>query len=165
VTLVGVGVRFGVAVDGIQRPLGILVLYILILVLLHIHLPLALLLAGRRAVLVRLLLLFLAELLYEFFHLLALGVVAHRVLQQAFPVAVVGVGRLTGALVTTRATAPPAIAALGALANGLSLPSAFFFFFLLATTLSSGIYIRLSCFWSRRRMPGTTLYGPGALVH
>jgi hypothetical protein len=72
VTLVGVGVGVGVAVDNPHCPHGILELYLFLLVLLGIHLLFALQLVGRRAVLVRLLLLLLAELFRKLLDLLAL---------------------------------------------------------------------------------------------
>jgi hypothetical protein len=67
-TLIGAGFGVGVAVDGLQRPLGILELHLLILVLLKIHLFFALPLTGRCAILARLLLL-LMELFCELLHL------------------------------------------------------------------------------------------------
>jgi hypothetical protein len=72
VTLVGAGVGVGVAVDSPQCPHGILELYLFLLVLLRIHLLFALLLVGRRAVLVRLLLLLLTELFRKLLDLPAL---------------------------------------------------------------------------------------------
>jgi hypothetical protein len=81
--LVDARVGVGVAVDGLQCPLGILELHLLILALLWIHLLFALILVGMCAILMRLLLL-LTELFRELLNFPALsGVVAHGVMHRA----------------------------------------------------------------------------------
>jgi hypothetical protein len=62
--LVIAGLRVGVAIDGVQCPLGILELHLCVFLLLGVHLLLALPLAGRRAILALLLHLF-TELFHE----------------------------------------------------------------------------------------------------
>jgi hypothetical protein len=94
-----------VAVDVLHLPLGFLECHLLSLVLLGSHLLFSLPLARRRAFLVRLLLL-LAELFHELLDLLALTrTVAHGVLYRASGTAVIAVGCLIGALVTSWASA------------------------------------------------------------
>jgi hypothetical protein len=69
--LVVTGLRVGVAIDGLQCPLGILKLHLCVFLLLGVHLLLALPLAGRRAILALLLHLF-TELFCELLDLPAL---------------------------------------------------------------------------------------------
>jgi hypothetical protein len=69
--LVVTGLRVGVAIDGLQCPLGILRLHLYIFLLLGVHLLLTLPLAGRRAILA-LLLHLLTELFCELLDLPAL---------------------------------------------------------------------------------------------
>jgi hypothetical protein len=107
VALVGAGVRVRVAVDSLERPLGIMELHILLLVALRGDLLLALSLLERRAITVRLLLLLLAELLHELLDLLTvLHAVAPRVVYQAPRTIVVIAEGLPRPLVTTWAMAP-----------------------------------------------------------
>jgi hypothetical protein len=54
--LVVTGLRVGVAIDGLQCPLGILKLHLCVFLLLGVHLLLVLPLAGRRAIVALLLL-------------------------------------------------------------------------------------------------------------
>jgi hypothetical protein len=106
-TLVDAGLRVGVAIDGLQCPLGILKLHLCVFLLLGVHLLLALPLAGRCTILALLLHVF-TELFRELLDLPALrrgmtcGVV-HRALRAV----VVAIGRLTGVFVASwLATAP-----------------------------------------------------------
>jgi hypothetical protein len=126
--LVVTGLRVGVAIDGLQCPLGILKLHFCIFLLLGEHLLLALPLSGRRAILVLLLHLF-TELFRELLDLSALHRgMARGVVHRALCAAVVAIGQLTGVFVTSQtATAPPAAAAaaVGVPASG-RLPPAFF---------------------------------------
>jgi hypothetical protein len=69
--LVVTGLRVGVAIDGLQCPLGILKLHLCVFLLLGVHLLLALPLAGRCTILALLLHLF-AELFSELLDLPAL---------------------------------------------------------------------------------------------
>jgi hypothetical protein len=69
--LVLIGLRVGVAIDGLQCPPGILELHLYVFLLLRVHFLFALPLVGRRAVL-ELLLHLLMELFHELLDLLAL---------------------------------------------------------------------------------------------
>jgi hypothetical protein len=135
--LIVTALRVGVAIDGLQCPLGILKLHLCIFLLLGVHLLLALPLAGRRAILALLLHLF-AELVQELLDLPALRRgTARGAVHRALCAAVVAIGRLAGAFVASRpATAPPAaaVAAVGAPASGW-LPPAFFLLLLLPLPL------------------------------
>jgi hypothetical protein len=62
--LIVAGLRVGVAIDGLQCPLGIIKLHLYVFLLLWVHLLLALPLAGRRAILALLLHIF-VELFHE----------------------------------------------------------------------------------------------------
>jgi hypothetical protein len=136
VTRLGVGV----AIDDLDRPLGVLELYLLIIALVG-NLLLVFPLAGRHAVTTRLLLLLLMELCHELLDLPALlGAVVPRVVHRA---------------------PRPALIAVGGLAL-LLLP-----IHVLATALSSGIYFRLTglpYLRSRLGVPCTPFCSPDALV-
>jgi hypothetical protein len=124
--------RVRVAVDDLDRPLGILELHLLLITLVG-HLLIAFSLAGRHAVVAQLLLLLLAELLHELLDLSALlGTVAPGVVHQTSQMTLVTIGGLSQLLVTAWATAPhQPLQAVGAPASDLLLlPPTFFFFFL-----------------------------------
>jgi hypothetical protein len=124
--LVGAGVGVGVVVDGLECSFGILECHLLILVILLDNLMVSLPLLRRCAIVARLQLLLLVELLRKLLDLPALlGAVALRVVRRA-------IRGLSWPLVTTWARTPLAVvaAAVGAPTSGLSLLSAFFFFFL-----------------------------------
>jgi hypothetical protein len=127
VALIVTGLRVGVAIDGILK------LHFCVFLLLGVHLLLALPLVGRPAILALLLHLF-TELFRELLDLPALRCgMAYGVVHRELRDAVITIGRLTGAFVTSRpATPPPAAttAAVGALASGW-LPPAFFLLLLL----------------------------------
>jgi hypothetical protein len=107
VALVVVGLKVRVAIDGLQCPLRILKLHLCIFLLLGVQLLLALPLARRRAIMALLLHLF-AELFCELLYLPALRRgVAHGVVHRTLRVAVVAIGWLTGAFVTSRPTTAP----------------------------------------------------------
>jgi hypothetical protein len=100
-TLVVIGLRVRVAVDGLHLPLVILEHHLLILLLLGIHLLFVLQQVGKRAFLVRLLLFF-AELFCELLVLSALTrTVVPGVVYRASCAAIVAAGCLSGALVTS----------------------------------------------------------------
>jgi hypothetical protein len=123
----------GVAIDGLQCPLGILKLHLCVFLLLGVHLLLALPLAGRRAILALLLHLF-AELFHELLDLSALRRgMARGVMHRALRAAVVTIGRLTGVFVASRPTTAPPVAAGAAMGAPASdwFPPAFFFLLLL----------------------------------
>jgi hypothetical protein len=102
--LIGAGVGVRVAEDGLQHPLGVLELHLL--VLLRIHLLFAIPLAGRCALLARLLLL-LTELFHELLDFPSLSdTVTHGVMHQAPHAAVIATRHLTGALVISRFMVP-----------------------------------------------------------
>jgi uncharacterized membrane protein len=106
VVLVVVELRVRVVVDGLHLPLGVLECHFYIPLLFWIHLLLALLLAGRRAFFAQLLL-FLAKLLRELLDLPTLThAMAHRVMHRASGTTVINAECLTGALVTSWASAP-----------------------------------------------------------
>jgi hypothetical protein len=106
-TLVVAGLRVGVAIDGLQFPLGILKLHLCVFLLLRVHLLLALPLEGRRAIVALLLHLF-VELFHELLDLPALRRGTERgVVHRALPAVVIAIGRLTGVFVTSRATTAP----------------------------------------------------------
>jgi uncharacterized protein (DUF58 family) len=89
----------GVAIDGLHLPLGVLERHLLILLLLGVDLLFALPLAGRRAFLAWLLLLFM-ELLHEILDFPSLTrAVGCRVMHRASGAAIIATERLTGALV------------------------------------------------------------------
>jgi hypothetical protein len=119
--LVVAGLRVGVAIDGLQCPLGILKLHLCVFLLLGVHLLLALPLAGRRAILALLLHLF-TELFRELLDLPALQrSMARGVVHRALRAAVVAIGRLTGRLSPLSPPRPPpaaTAAAVGAPASG-----------------------------------------------
>jgi hypothetical protein len=98
--------RVGVAVDDLDRPLGILELYLLVIALIG-NLVLAFLLVGRRVITARLLLLLLAELLCELLDLPALlSVVAPGVVHHAPWPTLVAAGGLARSLLATWVVAP-----------------------------------------------------------
>jgi hypothetical protein len=104
--LIVAGFRVRVAVDDLDRPLGILELHLLLITLVG-HLLIAFSLAGRHAVVAQLLLLLLAELLHELLDLSALlGTVAPGVVHRTLQMTLVTVGGLSQLLVTAWATAP-----------------------------------------------------------
>jgi hypothetical protein len=101
VTLIVIGLRVGVAIDGILK------LHFCVFLLLGVHLLLALPLVGRPANLALLLHLF-AELFRELLDLPALRCgMAYGVVHRALHDAVITIGRLTGAFVTSRPATPP----------------------------------------------------------
>jgi hypothetical protein len=105
--LVVTGLRVGVAIDGLQCPLGFLTLHLCIFLLLGVHLLLALPLVGRRTTLVLLLHLF-VELFHELLDLKALRrSMACGVVHRAQRAAVVAIGWLTGAFVTSQTAMAP----------------------------------------------------------
>jgi hypothetical protein len=105
--LIVTGFRVGVAVEDLDHPLGVLELHLLLLVALVGNLLLAFPLAGRHAVVARLLLLLLAELLHELLDLPALlDVVVPRVVHRVPWTALIAVGGLSWSLVATWAAAP-----------------------------------------------------------
>jgi hypothetical protein len=98
VTLIVIGLRVGVAIDGILK------LHFCVFLLLGVHLLLALPLVGRRAIMALLLHLF-AELFHELLDLLALQCgMARGVVHRALRATVIAIGRLTGAFVASRPT-------------------------------------------------------------
>jgi hypothetical protein len=98
--LARVGVR--VAIDTIERPLGVLELHLLLLVALGGNLLLAFPLLGRCAIAVWLLLLLLTELLYELLDVPALlCAVVPRVVYQALRTTLVAAGGLPRSPVPT----------------------------------------------------------------
>jgi hypothetical protein len=105
--LVVIGLRVGVAIDGLQCPLGILKLHLCVFLLLGVHLLLALPLMGRRAILALLLHLF-TELFRELLDLPALHYgMARGVVHRELRATIVAIGQLTGVFVASRtATAP-----------------------------------------------------------
>jgi hypothetical protein len=106
--LVVTGLRVGVAIDGLQCPLGILKLHLCVFLLLGVHLLLVLPLAGRRAIVALLLLHLFAKLFCELLDLPVLrrGMV-HGVVYWALRATIVAIGRLTEAFVASwPATAP-----------------------------------------------------------
>jgi hypothetical protein len=106
VALIVDGFRVGVAVNGLHLPLGVLEHHLLILILLGVHLLFALTLSGRCELLARLLL-YLTKLFHELLDFPTLThVVTRRVMFQAPGIAIITVGQLMGALVTSRASAP-----------------------------------------------------------
>jgi hypothetical protein len=132
VVLVVIGLRVGVAIDGLQCPLGILKLHLCVFLLLGVDLLLALPLVGWRAILA-LLHLFM-ELFREFLDLPTLHRgMARGVVHRALRATVVAIGWLTGAFVTSRTTTAPTrrcSCSSGRPASGW-LPPAFFFLLLL----------------------------------
>jgi hypothetical protein len=107
VAIIGAGVRVGVVIDDLERPLGVLELHLLLLVALGGNLLLALPLPRRRAITTRLLLLLLAELLHELLDLPALlRALAPRVVYRAPWAALLTTGGLPRPLVASWATAP-----------------------------------------------------------
>jgi hypothetical protein len=104
----GFRVRVGVAVDNLDRPLGILEHHhLLIIITLTGNLLLVFPLVGRHAIIVQLLLLLLTELLRELLDLPALlGTVAPRVMHRAPWPALVSAGGLAQLLVTSWAMTP-----------------------------------------------------------
>jgi hypothetical protein len=129
-----------VVIDALENPLGILQLHLILLVALGGNLLLVLPLSGRCAIVARLLLLLIAELLHKLLDLpVLLHVVVPGVMYWAPRTALITVGGLSQSLITTWAMAPLATAAsataVGAPASGLLLPTAFFFFFLFLSLL------------------------------
>jgi hypothetical protein len=107
VEIVDAGVIVGVAIDGLQRPLGVLELHLLLPVPLRGNLLLALPQLGRCANVARLLLLLLVELLHELLDLLTLlRAVAPGVAYREPWATLVTTGGLPRPLVTTWTTAP-----------------------------------------------------------
>jgi hypothetical protein len=174
VVLVVTGLRVGVAVDDLNHPLGILELHPLVVALMG-NVLLAFPLVGRCAIVVRLLLLLLTELLRELLDLLALlGAVAPRVVHQAPWPALITVGGLARLLVVTWVVAPTSRCCdsgdsgsvcqrLIVVVGLLLLP-----IFVLATALSSGIYfglVGLPYLWGRLRVTCTPFCNPCTLVH
>jgi hypothetical protein len=168
--LVVAGLRVRVAIDGLQCPLGILKLHLYVFLLLGVYLLLALPLTERRAILVLLLHLF-TELFHELLDLPALRRgMARGVVHRALRAAVVTIGWLTGAFVTSwPATAPPTATAMtvGALASGW-LPPAFLLLLLLLPPPRAwppSIVLALPlCHLGSWGVPGTTLRSLGTLV-
>jgi hypothetical protein len=171
--LVVVGFRVGVAVDNLYRPLGILELHLFLVIALIGNLLLAFPLAGRRAIVAKLLLVLLTELLCELLDLSALlGTMAPGIVHWAPRPTLVAPGGLAS-LVTAWAATPTSrcsnsgcsgstcqqlvVAAVGLLLLIL----------VLATALSSGIYFRLASLpylRSRLGVPCMPFCGPGTLV-
>jgi hypothetical protein len=131
----------------------------------------ALPLAGRHAILARLLLL-LVELFHMLLDFLALAdVVARGVMHREPCAAVVTARHLMGALVVSWATTPTnhysSSCSSGGASQGLVVATDLLAV-VVATALSSRTRIGLAyfpCLWGRWRMPSMTLCGPGALVH
>jgi hypothetical protein len=114
--LVVAGLRVGVAIDGLQCPLGILKLHLCVFLLLGVHLLLALPLTGRRAIVTLLLHLF-AELFCKLLDLSALRrCMARGVVHRALRTVVIAIGRLMGVFVASRPAT--AAVAVGAPASG-----------------------------------------------
>jgi hypothetical protein len=106
-TLVRARVAIGVAIDGLQCPLGVLELHLLVLILLRIHLLFSLPLMGRRAFLALLLLHLHMELLRELLYLKALlSTVVPGIAIRASHDTVIIVRCLMGLLVTSWTMAP-----------------------------------------------------------
>jgi hypothetical protein len=107
--LVVAGLRVGVAIDGLQCPLGILKLHLCVFLL-------ALPLTGRRTIVTLLLHLF-AELFCKLLDLSALRhCMARGVVHRALRTVVIAIGRLMGAFVASRPAT--AVVAVGAPASG-----------------------------------------------
>jgi hypothetical protein len=165
--LIVIGLRVEVAVDDLDRPLGVLKLHLLLVVALTGKMMLAFPLAWRRAVMVGLLLLLLCKLL----DLLALldvvtPVVVHRV---SCPT-LIAARELARSLVASWASTPTSRCCDSGSSGSASqqlvvvglLP-----ILVLATALSSGICFRLvslPCHWSRLGVPCMPFCSPGAFI-
>jgi hypothetical protein len=107
VVLIVVGLRVRVAIDDLDHPFGILELHLLLLITLVGNKLLAFPLKGRCAIMIRLLLLLLTELLRELLNVpVLLGVVAPGVVHRAPWTALIMAEGLPRPLVTTWAMAP-----------------------------------------------------------
>jgi hypothetical protein len=96
-----------VVIDALENPLGILQLHLILLVALGGNLLLVLPLSGRCAIMARLLLLLIAELLHKLLDLpVLLRVVVPGVMYWAPRTALITVGGLSQSLITTWAMAP-----------------------------------------------------------
>jgi hypothetical protein len=138
------GVR--VAIQGLQCPLGVLELHLLVFLLLGVHLLFALSLAGRRAFLVRLLLLFM-ELFCELIDLSTLThAVVCGVVHRASGVAVVTVGHFMGPLVASWAMTPTHHRSYGSgsTSQRLVVAADLLVVVVIAAALSGGLRIRLA---------------------
>jgi hypothetical protein len=169
--LVVAGLIVGVAIDGLQCPLGILELHLCVFLLLRVHLLLALPLVGRRTILALLLHLF-TELFHKLLDLPALRRgMAHGLVHRALRAAVVTIGRLTGAFVASRsATAPTRCYSCSSGHPGQWLGAASILLLLViavAAALGLGLGTRLAlplCCLSGWGVPGAALRSLGALV-
>jgi hypothetical protein len=166
----GLGVR--VAVDDLDRPLGVLELHLLLVVALMGNMLLAFPLVGRRAVVV-LLLLLLMELLYKLLDLSALlGAVAPEVVHRALRSALIAAGGLARSLVAVWVVAPTSHCCdsddSGSTCQRLVVVGLLLLpVLVLATALSSGICFGLAglpCPWSGLGVPCTPFCHPGAFV-
>jgi hypothetical protein len=165
--------RVIVAVDDLDRPLGILELHFFLRVALVGNGLLAFPLAGRHAIMAQLLLLLLMELFCKLLDLLALlSVMVPGVVHRALLPALIAIGGLVQSLVTMWAMAPNSRCSDSS-NNESSCQQLVVIGFLvvvvvLAAALSSGIYLRLvglPCLRSRLEVPCMPLCSPGALVH
>jgi hypothetical protein len=168
--LVVTGLRVGVAIDGLQCPLGILKLHLCVFLLLGVHLLLALPLAGRRAILALLLYLF-TELFCELLDLPALRRgMARGVVHRALCAAIIAIGRLTGAFVASRpATAPTRRCSSGSGRFGQRLVAANLLLVVVAVAATlglgpdAGLALPL-CHLGGWEVPGATFRSLGTLV-
>jgi uncharacterized membrane protein (Fun14 family) len=174
-TLVVAGLGVRIAIYGLEFPFGLLEPQSVILVLLGVFLLLALLLAGRRTIIV-LLLQLLAVLFHEFLRFPALlSDMVHRVVHWATRASIITARRLMGVLVTSGSSAPIRCSSSsyggGSSSQWLVIAVGRLLFLVLvlaATSLGSSTLFGLGTLphlWSRRGVPGMTLYGPGTLVH
>jgi hypothetical protein len=168
--LIVTGFRVRVAVDDLDRPLGVLEVHLLLLVALAGNLLLAFPLAGRHAVAVWLLL---TKLFHELLDLLALGAVAPGVVHQAPRPTLIAAKGLTRSLVTAWAATPTSryssnndsgstCQRLVVIVGLLLLP-----IHVLVIALSSDIcfgFAGLHCLRSRLGVSCTPFCSPGALV-
>jgi hypothetical protein len=142
VVFVGAGVKVRVAVDNLERPLGVLELQLLLLVAVGGNLLLAFPLLGRRAIASWLLLLLLAELLRKLLDILALlCTVAPGVVYRAPWTALIAAEATWATTPTYRSSNNSSSGSSGqrlVVAAGLLLPPVF------ATALSSGLCIGLA---------------------
>jgi hypothetical protein len=172
--LVVAGFEVRVAVDDLDRPLGILELHLLLVVTLMGNVLLAYLLAGRRAIVARLLLLLLVELLHDLLDLPTLiGDVASGVVHRALRPTLVAAGGLVWSLVSAWALAHTSCCCdssdSGSTCQRLIVVVGLLLLHILvlATALSSGIYFGLAdlpCLWSRLGVPCMPFCSPGSLV-
>jgi hypothetical protein len=114
VTLIVTGLGIRMAVYGLEVPFVLLEPHSVLLILFRVCLLFALPLAGRH-VITMLLLQLLVVLFHELLDFLTLlNVVARRVVHWTMRLSVIAVRRLTGALVASGTSAPPATAAVTA---------------------------------------------------